>query len=90
VEYGEGPVSRDADDLLPAEVKLLDAVLGRKQCDLIGQDCIPSSQDIERWTDEYRMIRASILRRLLLGGQLNTPSNSFLDAVSLRGAIIGP
>lgn len=88
VEHGDSPISSKTDDLRPAEVRLLDSVRNSQQCDLIDRESEPSSHDIGEWTDEDRMIRAQVLRRVLVHGYLNADNKVSLDAVSVRGAVI--
>ena len=84
MQYVESePVSEETDNLWPAESRLLDAIHRFKHCDLIDPAVSPTPAEIEGWTDESQMIRAGILRRLLLH---NTTEES--SVVSVRGAII--
>ncbi|MDN3460808.1 pentapeptide repeat-containing protein [Rhodococcus sp. APC 3903] len=81
---GSGKVSKDLDDLWPAELELLKAIQDSKRCDLIDTNISPSPQTISGWTEQSRTIRAEILKRLLIDG----PAGHLATMVAVRGAII--
>ncbi|UUE28488.1 pentapeptide repeat-containing protein (plasmid) [Rhodococcus qingshengii] len=84
MKQGTGEAVSDDEALLPAELLLLKAVREQRRCDLIDPAAAPTASEIAGWDDSSRMIRADVLRRLLLHGARDQKTTR----VDVRGAII--
>ena len=84
MKQGTGEAVSDDEALLRAELLLLEAVREQRRCDLIDLADSPTSSEIAGWDDPSRMIRADVLRRLLLHGAHDQQTTR----VDVRGAII--